>query len=77
MEVSGNVYRSTVITATSAIESLVSETPRSGKISSEYTCQAMVEYPLELNISFNQLVHNSRIDLAIFSNDKGAGARMA
>ena len=42
------------------------------KISSQYTCQAVVEHTLKLNTSFNQLVHNSRIDLAILSHNKGA-----
>ena len=39
-----------------AIESLVSETPRSGTNLSQYTCQTMVEYTLKLNRSFNRPV---------------------
>ena len=45
-----------VITATSAIESLVSGTPRSGTNLSQYTCQIMVEYTRKLNRSFNRPV---------------------
>ena len=33
-------------------------------------CQAMVGYTLRVNRSFNILVHNSRIDFEILSNDK-------
>ena len=41
------------------------------QISSQCTCQAMVEYILKLNGSFNQLVYNSSMNLEILSNDKG------
>ena len=42
-----------VITATSAIESLVSEAPRNGTKFHLNICQDMVEYTLKLNESFN------------------------
>ena len=72
MAVSGNVYRSVVITAVSAIESLVSDTTKRNQMSSQYAYQAMVENTLNLKRSFNQLVCNFHIDLVILSNEKRA-----
>ena len=71
MAESGNVYRLAVITSTSVNESLVSETPWSlNEMSSQYACQAMVEYTLKLNRSLKQIVHNFHIDLEILWKKK-------
>ena len=48
------------------------DTMKRNQMSSQYACQAMVEYTLKLNRSFDQLVHNFHIDLEILSNKKKA-----
>ena len=43
-----------------------SSQPRLRQISTEYACRAMMGYTLKFNRSFEQLVHNSCIDLEIY-----------
>ena len=57
--------------------SCLRDTTKQNQMSSQYACQAMVEYALKLNRSFDQLVHNFRIDLEILSHKKRCGTKMA
>ena len=56
--------------------SCLRNTTKRNQISSQFTCQAVVECTLKLNRLFNKLVHNSCVDLEIVSNNKDS-ARMA